>query len=394
MSLDLPQLLPQVDDLGAFSARRAEEAQAALPEALALLDEAARMDRESLAHKIRAAGDAWRGARPTDEPLDAIFALPALPARLHVLAADGSQVHLDRHASAYFYLVNVGSLHVVHGSGQAPRAQSRPRLAFADEEIYNDSGATIDIALVNARRDVAEMEELARLASACDGEDSLALLDNGLLLWLATQERHRAEVEPLLKAYWAAMDRLHKAGAALAGFIHQPRSVNLLALIHLAGLTEKQAKSAPPRAAAFRGLTDRNVMARRLKPGERSARIVPVSRLNNEFDARSHAVQAFYLHTGEEIARVEVPAWIGESPSRLAQVHAGIVEQCRVTGIPYGLVRAHELAVVTPSDRQALDRLVAAAMARHGLVTHISQKARTKRWTSGRRRHILGRHAG
>jgi hypothetical protein len=70
-------------------------------------------------------------------------------------------------------------------------------------------------------------------------------------------------------------------------------------------------------------------------------------------------------------------------------VHAGVLEQCRTTGIPYPLVRAHELAVVAQADRAALEQLLQAAMLRVGLQTRISQKAQTKRWTAQRRRHRL-----
>ena len=150
MSLDLPQLLQPVDDLSAYAARRAEAAAAAIPAAQQSLQAAAKVDPETLNRKIAAAGPGWRGARPTDEPMDAAFAPPPHPAQLHVLGADGSQIYTDRHAAAFFYLVNIGSLHLVHGSGEPPRGRRstsmrktfRPRPAARSTRPWSTRSAT------------------------------------------------------------------------------------------------------------------------------------------------------------------------------------------------------------------------------------------------------------
>jgi hypothetical protein len=99
-------------------------------------------------------------------------------------------------------------------------------------------------------------------------------------------------------------------------------------------------------------------------------------------------MQFFYLNCGPEqqIVRVEIPAWVGENPTYLERVHAGLVEQTRLTGIPYVLIRAHELAVVGMAERQALDQMMNQILLEHGLDARISQKAQSKRWTGRRRR--------
>jgi NurA-like 5'-3' nuclease len=139
------------------------------------------------------------------------------------------------------------------------------------------------------------------------------------------------------------------------------------------------------------GLTDRLLFGRHLEAHERSARFRHPAKINDEFAARGHEIQFFYLHTGAQdgVARVEVPLWVADDAARMTMVHAGIVEQCRLTGVPYPLVRAHELALVGQDDRRALDRLVQAALIRHGISGLASQKAQTKRWTGRRRRHRL-----
>jgi hypothetical protein len=393
MTLDLAQLLPQVSQLATDAADRAADRNRRLPEAGRALEAAARLDPQALLDRIGRAGTRWRGARPTDEPVGAAYPAPPHPERLHVMGADGSQVLPDRHAIASFYLINIGSLHLIHGSGEPPQVASRPSLHFRDEELYDETLLPIDAALVAGRRDAAEMGELARLSDSCRGESALTLLDNALLLWVALQERdqRRHAVDRILQAYLTEMGHLQQSGAALAGFVDRPGSVNALALVHLAGLPLDSVNPESLQANPFRRLLDRDLFAQRLQPGERTARFASTSPLNADFHKRGQEIQFFYLHTGyqNQIARVEVPEWVGQDSRRLGWVHAGILEQCRTTGIPYPLVRAHELAVVAQADRAALEQLLQAALLRAGLRPHISQKAQTKRWTAQRRRHRL-----
>lgn len=384
MGLDLQQVLPQVEHLGRETARRAEAIAARLPAAERNLAEAASLDRDELHRRLAAARPPLNPAHPTDERLDQAFALANHPERLRIVAADGSQVHPNRHAAALFYVINVGSLELTHGSGQPPRAETQSRLYFEEEDLHDSRGFPVDTHLINARRDAAEMIRLAELAEADTSVATLAILDNGLLLWAASQEQKatRPDVERVLREYLGALDRLKASGAAVAGYISRPRGS------HVVSLAEAAAETPP---AAPSGLTDRLLFGRRLKPGQRSARFIHPVKLNETFGDRGHQVQFFYLHTGAQdgIARVEIPGWVAEDPVRLAAVHAGLVEQCRVTGIPYPLVRAHELALVGQDERRALDELVFAALARHGMSALPSQKAQTKQWTQRRRRHHL-----
>lgn len=383
MSLDLQQVLQQVDQLGQEAARRAGEVSERLPLADRWLDQASELPPDELKRRIAAAGDSLRPARPSEEPVSLHGPLPPHPPHLRLVAADGSQVYPDRHAAAFFYLINVGAISIDHGSGRPPQVEVRSRLYSTDEDLHDSRGHPVDTHLVNAGRDAAELETLARLTEAPQDVPVLALLDNGLLLWAASQEQNasRPDVQRILQSYLDALDRMRRAGVALAGYISRPRNV------HVTALAEAAAES----PGSLRGLTDRMLFGRRLKPGFRSARFIHPARINDGFAARGHQIQFFYLHTGSQdgIARVEVPTWVAEDPARLDALHAAIVEQCRTTGIPYPLVRAHELALVSQDDRRTLEGLVQGTLVRHGISALSSQKAQTKRWTARRRRHRL-----
>ena len=88
----------------------------------------------------------------------------------------------------------------------------------------------------------------------------------------------------------------------------------------------------------------------------------------------------FYLNTGYEIARVEMPAWASEKRGNIDLVHAVVMEQCRKGGgYPTALMEAHEQAVISTSDRQYFLNLVEEVLERNGIEFTTSQKDRSKR---------------
>ncbi|MBI4771773.1 MAG: DNA double-strand break repair nuclease NurA [Chloroflexi bacterium] len=457
MSLEFSTLLTEIETMGATLAKRTGELAERLPEARAALESIGLADDE-LHEKIRRAGDGWHGAIPAHEPVNSAVGIPPHPERADILGADGSQVYPDRHGSALYYLVNVGSILYPHGAAQAPRCFSSPQVFYHEEELYGDSDGLIPTALIDGKRDTAELAELARLAEetgraetggdavgatvsgrpgraetggdavgatvsgrpgrAETGGDAvgatvsgrpgraetgraetpaptLALVDNGLMLWLALESKgaHQREAGEILRQYIDQLDRVRDAGATIAGFVGRPRNANVLALLHLHSLAADQINPDTLRASRYRGLTD-GALFHLLGPGERSALFINASLVNRDFKARGHEMYFFYLNCGREgkpeIARVEVPQWVALDADRLDFVHAALVEQCRVPdGFPYVLARAHELAVVTMEERRALEEMVQGALLRRGLLAEISQKAQTKQWTGVRRRHRL-----
>ncbi len=395
MSLDLAQLIPQAEALAQEAAKRVHTTKDRLTRAQQTLNRAAVLDFEELKRRADRAyralpGARWSGALPTEEPLNATYPPPAVPESLHVLGADGSQIYPDRHAPFVYYLINIGCFHLHLGSGQAPTTHIHSHLYFHEADLYDEPR---ERAMINGRRDVAEMAALAGMASACANEAALALLDNGLLLWVALQGWDPQDVRQLLDEYLNQMENIRATGAALAGFIDRPRHANVLALLHAASLEMDAIEEANLRANPYRGLTDRALFASLLPPGHRSARFTAASRLNLEKYAREdHLVQFFYLNTGGDagVVRVEVPAWVGEDGERMAWVHAGLLEQGRTSGgFPFALVRAHELATVSQAERRSLESLLSQSLLRHGLAPRPSQKAVTKGWLGRRRRYQL-----
>jgi hypothetical protein len=394
MSLDLPQLIPQVNALGNSIAQRLAKIDQTLPHLLQQLEEASQTDPDLLHQKWMRAGENWPGAIPTAEPIHASFPPPDLPKVFNVVAADGSQIHPDRHAAARFYLINIGSIRIRYGSGDVPQTAITSSLYYEDEHFYDEEGTEIGAAWINGLRDVSELEALAQVSKNCSGEPTISLLDNGLLLWLAAQSgpQPNRQVMRLLQRYLQQLSDLQKTGAAIAGFIDRPRHSNLIALLHLESLELDEITEDALRVHPYLGFSDRSLFARVLEPGYRSALFIQNSKLNRDFRKNGQEVHFFYLHPGEQsqVARVEVPHWVAHSPKLLNLVHAAIIEQCKLTGgYPYALVRSHELAVVNAADRQVIDTMIQRTLLQHRWIPQHSLKSETKRWTSKRRRHRL-----
>jgi len=344
---------------------------------------------ERLRHPARAI----RAAIPTGEALDAVHPLPAIPERFTVIAADGSQIQPDRHGVALYYLINVGSLVYRHGSGEAPEAHSEPILGYTEADMY-ENGLLVGGNLLDVRRDLAEITRLADLCAVEPPGSTMALVDGTLILWVLEDlpaEGRCAKVT----AYLDQLDRIRKAGAAVAAFVSRPRRAEVTRLLYLASL-DGDVNRATQEPNPLEHLPDRAVFEP-LPPGARSALFVSPSPINYEYyHPAGHAVHFCYLNLAEEehdpvIARVEVPAWVARDHDLLALVHGAVVAQARITGdYPYALARADELAYVSGPERAAFEEMVTTALLRVGVRSSLSPKAYYKSLTRrGRRRYRL-----
>jgi hypothetical protein len=376
MTLELNKVTEQIDEMGRVLAVGAAHRRQVLPELRALRKRFS--ERLERLHSLAESADrAANSAQPTNEPLDAAFPAPEPPGRATILAADGSQIYPDPHSWALHYSINVGSLVYRHGSGQVPLAASAPEVALAvDKEGNLLSREWIDI-----RRDVAEVQKLADLVeSEAGSEPLLALMDSTLGLHLWSGPIPHAEQVAFQKSYEAQVERIRRAGAALAGFLSRSRragGVNLLDLAQMAETGETRTGPSP-----FLGITDQMLWGD-LRPGERSALFTEIG---------EPLVYFFYLNTEPldgpnlpgveaEPARIEVPEWVALSPERLNRVHALVYDQCQINnGYPYVLTRADELAIILNEEREALETMLLQAMSRQGMhLPRLSPKERQKR---------------
>ncbi len=383
MTLEFHKLMQKVHSMAAGMAKGEEERSRLAAKARQLL-ESHSGELELLKARAEEAGQnwKWRGASPHHEPLAQAHALPAGTQKATIIAVDGSQIYLDRHAAFQYYLINVGTIVFRQGSGLAPRVETEPSI-FYGEKLYNEEGELIQNAEVNARRALAEIEKLVAVTEEMAGEDKtavLSLIDGPLLLWILSLRDSGEPNERSLENYLGHLKRMEKTGATLAGYVDRPNSAGVVRLLELADQDVAEAIKKRP----FRGLTDRHLFARLLEPGQRSSLFSSVSPVNKRLAKDGQRISFFYLNVGTDegaaMARVEIPQWVLDGGhEQLDLLHHVLWQQSRSTqGYPYVLARADELAVVTGEDRRGFENLIQDALLSHGLVPRQSEKSRLK----------------
>jgi len=405
VGLELNKIVVQVEAMGQTLVQREAQNEERLAQARAALKRHAQVSGE-LRTKIKLAYEvdtSWRGAVPLGDRLDERRPSSPKTPPATLIAVDGSQIYPDRHGIAPYYLLNIGSIILRQGSGAAPLTGSQPSLFFAQEEIYDEKGRLRNVEQVNQQRDRCEIETLAGLVESereTLGEEPtrsiLALVDGPLLFWGPSQAGdHEAqdETQSQLEHFTRQLSRVRGARAVPMGYVDRPGSANVLRTLELAELTSEQINRASVRTRKYEPLVDRMLFAS-LGPGERSALFASTSMLNEKYARAGHHIIFFYANmarqAGDEnaiIARVELPEWAALDQQRLDQIVGALYADCELTGVPYALIRAHELAVVTSAERMEFESLLAQQMIRNGLSPQLSAKAAGKKLTAtGRRR--------
>ena len=389
MTLEFHKLTAQIQAMGESLANQQEDLDSKIELALQIMD--AHSDPAFLPHIQQRVQDAvdkdagYRGARPIDEPIMETSTAGPLPESATIVATDGSQILPQTHGAALYYLLNIGTIIVRHGSGQPPEILSQPYLFYEPEYIYSAERDLISNATVSARRTVAEMEAIAEQGWLQRGEARplLLLFDGQLLLFPMSNEVPGRD--DLVMIYLSAMSRLHEIKAGLAGYVDRPRGSILVRMLHLLDIpVEEVSREKLSTSGRLEGLLDRQLFERLLGPGERSALFIQMSPQNKEFKKSGGdllEIVFFYLNAAApdeppHIARVELPMWVARDRAMVAELQALIYHQCQqlMSRYPYALTRADELAVVKSEESRQLNLLIQVAMTRFGLDTHESQK--------------------
>lgn len=349
---------------------------------------------DELREKLKIATQAdtsWRGADPLGDRLDAHHPMPPETTPGTLIASDGSQIYPDTHGVALYFLLNVGVIVLRQGSGQAPSTATRSRVFFDERDLYDDADRLIETDKVNARRDLWELQilsEFARKERASLGGDLdriLVALDDGpLLLWMP-QRLTDTQQERRVEEFARELDNLQRMQAVPMGYVDRPRSANVLRLLHLAGLAHDQINKQSLRANPFRGLSDRGLFRDLLQPGERTGLFAATSEINSTYDKQGQRISFCYWNVAQKpgrdearIVRVEVPEWVAKNEALLDAALAVVWADCKLTGYPYVLARAHELAVVSHHERAAFDQMVRIELMRQKLLVEESAKQTQK----------------
>jgi len=372
MPLDFLSVKQQIRLIAAKAPQEARRIAKLRAEAQDLLADNAEKGAELRAKvELAAQADSWlRSAKPAGEALTSAHPMPKAPAQSTLIAADGSQISPSRHEAVNYFLINVGAITMLTGSGQAPATHTHSQLHFAE---YSSSGTYSDD-MVSLERDKGERVLLAELATEAKVQPVITLTDGPLELWggRSRDPEEQQSYSKSLQEYIAALEALHLSGAATAGYVDKPRADLVVRALEVAA-TPQDKLGEIRKARPLRGVTDYDLFAGQLDPEARSA----IFELQTHLAARYAgplALHFFYLNVGTAsapwLARVEIPNWVVENKELLNALHAGLIDQCRMLGglsYPYVLHRAHEIAVVGREEKEEVTQMLLAELQAQGV---------------------------
>lgn len=355
---------------------------------------------EALREKARASRTSWLLAdfRESWEPR---FPPEESPLPYVALAADGSQIFPDRHGFVACYLINIGAVAIPYGLPERPRLSSQPTLFYREEDLYPEWGgkrALITPDILATRRMLMELETLADWAEewAQRSVPIVALADGSLISWPLESKPpdYQAFVLERLRALF---DRFRALRVPVAGYISRPGGAEVINVLRVGICPEVQVNcdrcpyKRPPvqeegsllvlpllPCEVIAGVSDGSLFEAILELGERSPSFESQSQILDLYGP--HRIVAFYLHAGQEIARVEMPAWVANDPPLLERLHSALVDQVRKGhGYPLVLTEAHEQAVLRSADRDFFYLLLERLFAQSTLPLRTSSKSRSKR---------------
>jgi hypothetical protein len=395
MTLDVSQVYGQIEAMvGDIKSRREDFGRKLDAAATAL--EAAGRQQDLLRVKIDGAKTTWLVAGLKEGILNR-YPAGACPKDYVVAASDGSHIDVDRHQSARLFLLNTGLAALRYGSSPGAEFYSSPRLYFGEDMLAIRAGdgrqVPVEGPLLGIMRTIEEFRALAGCLETMPTRlPAVGLTDGSLILWGLAGQRYEEYVarhfleDGLLKQ----MDRFYGLSdqglAAVVSYISFPRSADVVNVLRLQMCPYQPVDCDRYCAGKYDGrpcdqvggLADRDIFGGRLADGERSAMFCSRSSVNERYGL--HSVCFFYVRVGDEIARLEVPAWVADRVELLDFVHALTVEQCRKGfGYPVALSEAHEQAVVTGADRVQFWEMVQRVLEEEGVETHGSMKQRSKR---------------
>jgi len=339
-------------------------------------------DDPTFAYKIKALNVPWLVPSWSGR-LDDFFPVTQQLDQYRVLAVDGSQIYPDRHQGTACFLINIGVVQLNYGvAGHPVFFDSVPTVFTGDE----DASAHGLHDLVDCYRQEFEFcaglkHSLRMKADGCDAP-SVFLFDGSIIFW-HLESKEREIKERFLASYIDTLQALYESRVLFAGYISLTKSKELVNLVRIA-LTELATelgleKIASAGQASVDHLSDAQIVRFFLQPFTRTILFKNHSSITKQYPAHLHP-HFFYVHVGNEIARIEIPAWIANDAALVDKVARMVMSQSsKGHGYPVALAESHEQAVVKGADREFFYNLVWKVGRSHQRQRTVSRKSRSKR---------------
>ncbi len=393
MALDLTKVISELRRAVAVAVARA---QSGADEFVELLR---RFDDTEVRKRVEEARTSWLLAVALERYFARYGVSDLCPVYYSCVATDGSLVTSDRHGPLHYAIVNIGFCVLEYGPSPQARLGAQPTVLWRDEDLWITDGSRripVTGAALAARRAVMELETGLRLSDRT--QSPVAVLQDGTLIPWGLEGQTGLVVTWALDNFATVLQEYRRRKVPVAGVISYPGSRDVVNVLRVAAcdypllghvvdcddcLARVQRGERQQACRIVPDVTDRWLFGRcedvQLRPGERTACYRSRSTILRQLPEEDQIV-FFYLHTGSEIARVEIPLWVALDPQLLEVVHGIIWDQCRrARGYPLALQEAHEQAVVHREERLQIEAIVEQLFADAGLIQERSAKERSKR---------------
>ncbi len=266
------------------------------------------------------------------------------------ISVDGSQIYPDRHNVLSCFLINTGSVVLPYGTENTKVQLFSDPTVFAGVDEHQQPFTTDG---VNCKRQELELRAGLDIAKKIKHEyqnaTSLLLFDGSLIFWHLSSKEIGLR-DQFLNAYLALLDELYAEKIPVCWYISMPKSKELMSLVrlYLCNFDTKKKEL----YECVDAVIDSGIMYGVLEPYTRSIVFSNHSSIS-EYYPNHLKPFFFYLHTGNEIGRVEIPSWVAQDEHMLDVIAQIVIDQCvKGGGYPVALAEAHEQAVVKGPDRE------------------------------------------
>jgi len=300
----------------------------------------------SFIYKVKEVHDAPWPIPLWDGNLGDIIPIEVMHSGYTVLSVDGSQIYPDRHNILSCFLINTGAVVLPYGiPGKKVEFYSEPKVFVGVDE--NKVPFTTDT--VNCKRQELELSAgLFLVQQHASATSPLVMFDGSLIFWHLSSKETQVR-DQFLYTYLALLDDLYKANIVTIWYISLPKSKELLSLVRLFLCDFNHAKK--ELYESVESVVDAGIMENFLLPYTRSIVFKNRSSISDYYPPHVHPF-FFYIHTGTEIGRVEIPSWIAQDNQLVDYCASIVLDQCKKGGgYPVALAEAHEQAVVKGPDR-------------------------------------------
>ena len=277
-----------------------------------------------------------------------------------VVSVDGSQIYPDKHQGTNCFLINTGLVDITYTPDNAHHRvhMSHQPQVFVEEDHKEDS-FILSAELVNCRRQEYELRRMLEYGKRIGPNHELPyafLFDGSLIFWhLETKDVQLKHT--FLSCYLMLMHQLYELKIPIAGYISLPKSKELINIVR-AALEARIISHAQQDTIDFDHCIDTIIASFILQENQRTIIFKHNSSISVHYPAHLQP-HFFYLDVGDEIARVEIPAWIAQDEMHVARVSAIMRDQCKKgRGYPVALAEAHEQAVIKGPDREFFYHLI------------------------------------